>query len=61
MKVVKPWNPLLHLSLGIWRQKWAKKGLRRKSLHAKNGSFFGIGGKKCLSMEKRKNSKSLES
>jgi hypothetical protein len=31
-----------------------KEGLRRKSLRAKNGSFFGIGGNKPLSMEKRK-------
>jgi hypothetical protein len=38
-----------------------KEGLRKKSLHAKNGSFFGIGGNKSLSMEKRKNSKTLES
>jgi len=38
-----------------------KEGLRRKSLCAKNGSFFGIGGNKSLSMEKKKNSKTLES
>jgi len=38
-----------------------KEGLKRNALHAKNGSFFGIGGNKSLSMEKRKNSKTCES